>query len=144
MAVEKKRINIYLPAELYTKLKQIVDCWGSSVNGYLVWLIGNEVYDFEQFSEQENSLDDAKLVRRSFTDISEKTCYLEYNEWIPSGGDECDLEWEWHCTNCDFDLTKRYGDLYTAAREELGLFHCPHCGARILGTRYRKDDNSER
>lgn len=84
MAVEKKRINIYLPAELYTKLKQIVDCWGSLVNGYLVWLIGNEVYDFEQFSEQENSLDDAKLVRRSFTDISEKTCYLEYNEWIPS------------------------------------------------------------
>ena len=72
MAVEKKRINIYLPAELYTKLRQIVDCCGSSVNGYLVWLIGNEVYDFEQFSEQENSLDDAKLVRRSFTDISEK------------------------------------------------------------------------
>lgn len=51
MTVEKKRINIYLPAELYTKLKQIVDCWGSSVNGYLVWLIGNEVYDFEQFFE---------------------------------------------------------------------------------------------
>ena len=94
MTVEKKRINIYLPAELYTKLKQIVDCWGSSVNGYLDWLIGNEVYDFEQFSEQENSLDDANL------------------------------------------------DIKTP--KELGLFYCPRCGARILGTRYRKDDDSER
>lgn len=140
MAVEKKRINIYLPAELYTKLKQIVDCWGSSVNGYLVWLIGNAVYDFEQFSEQENSLDDAKLVRRSFADISEKTCYLEYNEWIPSGGYECDLEWEWRCSNCGVDLTDRYEDLDIKTPKELGLFHCPHCGARIIIDEPRKDD----
>ena len=114
--MKKKRINIYLPAELYTKLKQIVDCWGSSVNGYLVWLIGNEVYDFEQFSEQENSLDDAKLVRRSFTDISEKTCYLEYNEWIPSGGDKCDLEWEWRCSKSP--VMKTNDLLFTSTNQE--------------------------
>ena len=140
MAVEKKRINIYLPAELYTKLKQIVDCWGSSVNGYLVWLIGNEVYDFEQFSEQENSLDDAKLVRRSFTDISEKTCYLEYNEWIPSGGDECDLEWEWRCSNC--------GETFCADPDGINApidwTYCPNCGYRIVETNSGEDDNSER
>lgn len=144
MAVEKKRINIYVPVELYTKLKQIVDCWGSSVNGYLVWLIGNEVYDFEQFSKQENLLDDSKLVRPSFTDVSEKTCYLEYKEWIPSGGDEADLSWDWTCSNCDADLTDRYEDLDIKTPRELGLFYCPRCGARILGTRYRKDDDSER
>lgn len=144
MTVEKKRINIYLPADLYPKLKQIADCWGSSVNGYLVWLIGNEVYDFEQFSKQENSIENPKLIRPSFTNISEKTCYLEYSEWIPSGGDECDLEWDWCCSNCNVDLVETYDDLDIVTPEELGLFYCPHCGFRIIGTRFREDNNSER
>lgn len=55
-----------------------------------------------------------------------------------------DLEWDWTCSNCDADLADRYEDLDIETPKELGLFHCPHCGARILGTRYRKDDNSER
>lgn len=43
-----------------------------------------------------------------------------------------------------------YDDVFIKAAElietpeELGLFYCPRCGARILGTRYRKDDDSER
>lgn len=73
-----------------------------------------------------------------------QTCYLEYFEYIPKGGDEADLSWDWTCSNCDADLTDRYEDLDIKTPKELGLFHCPHCGARILGTRYRKDDNSER
>lgn len=140
----KKQINIYLPEELFPKLKQLANCWGNSVNGYLVWLIRNEVYDFEQFTKQENSLKNPKLIRPSFTDVSEKTCYLEYSEWIPSGGDECDIEWDWRCSNCNHDLMEHYEDLDVKTYEELGLLYCPHCGARILGTRYREDDNSGR
>lgn len=144
MTVKKKRSNIYIPVDLYDKLKTIADCWGNSVNGYLVWLIRNEVYDFEQLTEHGNSLENTKLVRPSFADTSEKVCYIEYFEYIPKGGDEADLIWDWTCSNCDADLTDRYEDLDIETPEELGLFYCPHCGARILGTRYRKDNNSER
>lgn len=144
MAIERKRTNLYIPVDLYDKLKIIADCWGNSVNGYLVWLIKNEVYDFEQLTEHGNSLENTKLVRPSFTDTSEKVCYIEYFEYIPKGGDEADLSWAWTCSNCDADLTDRYEDLDIKTPKELGLFYCPHCGARILGTRYRKDNNSER
>ena len=58
--------------------------------------------------------------------------------------DECDLEWEWRCSNCNHDLMEHYEDLDIKTPEELGLLYCPHCGARILGTRYRKDDDGER
>lgn len=144
MTVKKKRSNIYIPVDLYDKLKTIADCWGNSVNGYLVWLIRNEVYDFEQLTEHGNSLENTKLVRPSFADTSEKVCYIEYFEYIPKGGDEADLSWDWTCSNCDADLTDRYEDLDIETPEELGLLYCPHCGARILGTRYRKDNNGER
>lgn len=144
MTVKKKRSNIYIPVDLYDKLKTIADCWGNSVNGYLVWLIRNEVYDFEQLTEHGNSLENTNLVRPSFADTSEKVCYIEYFEYIPKGGDEADLSWDWTCSNCDADLTDRYEDLDVETPEELGLLYCPHCGARILGTRYRKDDDSER
>ncbi len=81
---------------------------------------------------------------RELGDLIDPKCYLEYREWIPFGGDEGDLEWEWRCSNCDFDLADNYEDLDIKTPKELGLFHCPHCGARILGARYRKDNNSER
>ena len=42
------------------------------------------------------------------------------------------------------DFTDNYEDLDIKTPRELGLFYCPRCGARILGTRYRKDDDSER
>lgn len=77
-------------------------------------------------------------------DLIDQTCYLEYREWIPNGGDECDLEWDWRCSNCNHDLMEHYEDLDVKTYEELGLLYCSHCGARILGTRYRKDNNSER
>ena len=81
---------------------------------------------------------------RELGDLIDPKCYLEYHEWIPSGGDECDLEWDWRCSNCNHDLMEHYEDLDVKTYEELGLLYCPHCGARILGTRYRKDDDSER
>ena len=81
-----------------------------------------------------------RIVRLSTTvrilaDFIDPACYLEHREWIPSGGDECDLEWDWRCSNCDFDLTGKYEDLDIKMPEELGLLYCPHCGARIIGTR---------
>lgn len=36
------------------------------------------------------------------------------------------------------NLTERYDDLDAAAREKLGLFYCPHCGTRIIGTIFDK------
>ena len=77
-------------------------------------------------------------------DLIDPKCYLEYREWIPSGGDECDLEWDWRCSNCNHDLMEHYEDLDVKTYTELGLLYCPHCGARIIGTRYGKDDDSER
>lgn len=86
------------------------------------------------------------LINQTFGCYREdRTCYLEYSEYIPKGGDEADLSWDWTCSKCDADLTDRYEDLDVVEKpEEIGLFYCPHCGARILGTRYRKDDDSER
>lgn len=33
-----------------------------------------------------------------------------------------DLEWEWRCSNCDFDLTDNYEDFDIKTPRELGLF----------------------
>ena len=77
-------------------------------------------------------------------DLIDPTCYLEYREWIPRGGREDDLEWDWRCSNCNYDLMDNYEDLGIKTYEELGLLYCPHCGARIIGTRYGKDNDSER
>ena len=136
----KKQINIYLPEELYPKLKQLANYWGESVNRYLNWRIRCDVQDFEQLTEHGNSLENTKLVRPSFTDTSEKVCYIEYFEYIPKGGDEADLSWEWRCSNCDFDLMDNYEDLDIKTPKELGLLYCPHCGARIIIDEPRKDD----
>lgn len=140
----KKQINIYLPEELYPKLKQLANCWGESVNRYLNWRIRCDVQDFEQLNERRKSLGRAEPINHMLCYRIDQTCHLEYSESIPPGGDECDLEWEWRCSNCDFDLTDNYEDLDIKTPRELGLFYCPRCGARILGTRYRKDDDSER
>lgn len=140
----KKQINIYLPEELFPKLKQLANCWGESVNGYLNWQIRCEVEDFERLTEGGKSLERAELIKPELCYRTNQTCYLEYFEYIPKGGDEADLSWDWTCSNCDADLTDRYEDLDIKTPKELGLFHCPHCGAKILGTRYRKDDDSER
>lgn len=144
MVSAKKQINIYLPEELYPKLKQLANCWGESVNRYLNWRIRCDVQDFEQLTECGKSLERAELIKPALCYREDRTCYIEYFEYIPKGGDEADLSWDWTCSNCDFDLADNYEDLDIKTPEELGLFYCPHCGARILGTRYRKDNNSER
>ena len=91
----KKQINIYLPEELYPKLKQLANCWGESVNRYLNWRIRCDVQDFEQLNERRKSLGRAEPINHMLCYRIDQTCHLEYSESIPPGGDECDLEWEW-------------------------------------------------
>lgn len=80
---------------------------------------------------------------RELGDLIDPKCYLECIETTLQGAEECDLKWDWRCSNCNHDLMEHYEDLDVKTYEELGLIYCPHCGARIIGTRYRKDNNSE-
>ena len=59
---EKKRINIYMPAELHDKLKYIADSYGNSVNGYLVWLIQMNVANYERVTKQVEEAKQAEQV----------------------------------------------------------------------------------
>lgn len=129
----KKQINIYLPEELYPKLKQLANCWGESVNRYLNWRIRCDVQDFEQLTECGKSLERTELIKPALCYRINQTCYLEYFEYIPKGGDECDLEWEWRCSNCDFDLTDNYEDLDIKTPKELGLFLLPSLWSQNFG-----------
>ena len=72
---------------------------------------------------------------RELGDLIDPKCYLECIETTPAGADECNMSWEWRCSNCNFDLTDKYEDLDIKTPEELGLLYCPHCGSRIIGTR---------
>lgn len=67
MDIERKRTNIYIPVDLYDRLKNIADCYGNSVNGYLVWLIRQNVENFEQAAkkmEQAKQAEQAKQVEQ--------------------------------------------------------------------------------
>lgn len=50
------------------------------------------------------------------------------------GDDECDMDWEWRCSNCNVNLSERYDDLDINTFEELGLSYCPNCRCRIINT----------
>lgn len=67
MAIERKRTNIYIPVDLYDRLKSIADYYGNSVNGYMVWVIRRNVEDFEQASkriEQAKQAEQTKQVEQ--------------------------------------------------------------------------------
>lgn len=62
---EKKRINVYMPAELHDKLKEVAASYGNSVNGYLVWLIQRDIFNFEQVAKQSEQTRPAEQVRQT-------------------------------------------------------------------------------
>lgn len=62
---EKKRINVYMPAELHDKLKEVAISYGNSVNGYLVWLIQRDIFKFEQVAKQSEQTIPAEQVRQT-------------------------------------------------------------------------------
>lgn len=64
MAIERKRTNIYIPVDLYDRLKNIADCYGNSVNGYLVWLIRQNVENFEQAAKKMKQAKQAEQAKQ--------------------------------------------------------------------------------
>lgn len=62
---EKKRINVYMPAELHDKLKEVAAFYGNSVNGYLVWLIQRDIFNFEKVAKQSEQTRPAEQVRQT-------------------------------------------------------------------------------
>lgn len=65
---EKKRINVYMPAELHDKLKEVAASYGNSVNGYLVWLIQRDIFNFEQVAKQSEQTIPAEQVNHVVTE----------------------------------------------------------------------------
>mgnify|MGYP000968015378 CR=1 FL=1 len=96
--------------------------------------IVENICDAINIADTTNTFREPEDIYELLADVIDPTCWIERSERISDDKDGEYIKLEWHCTNCDFDLTKRYGDLCTAAREELGLLYCPHCGARIIGT----------
>lgn len=75
MAIERKRTNIYIPVDLYDRMKSIADCYGNSVNGYLVWLIRQNVENFEQAAkkiEQANQAEQVKQVAQIKSTVTQE------------------------------------------------------------------------
>lgn len=66
--------------------------------------------------------------------LIDPTCTLIYRETTPRGADECDMDWEWRCSNCNVNLSEQYNDLDINTFEELGLSYCPNCRCRIINT----------
>lgn len=63
--------------------------------------------------------------------LIDPTCTLIYRDTTPRGADECDMDWEWRCSNCNVNLSERYDDLDINTFEELGLTYCPNCGKKV-------------
>lgn len=66
--------------------------------------------------------------------LIDPTCTLIYRDTTPRGADECNMDWEWRCSNCNANLSERYDDLDINTFEELGLSYCPNCRHRIINT----------
>jgi hypothetical protein len=100
--------------------------------------IVENICDAINIADPTNTFREPEDIYQLLAGIIDPTCWIEHSERIQDDGDGEYIKLEWHCTNCDFNLTERYNDLDAAAREELGLFYCPHCGTRIIGTIFDK------
>lgn len=98
--------------------------------------IVENICDAINIADPTNTFREPEDIYQLLADTIDPTCWIEHSERIQDDG-EC-IKDEWHCTNCDFDLTEKYDNLDTAAREELGLLYCPNCGTRIIGTIFDK------
>lgn len=96
------------------------------------------ICDAINIADPTNTFREPEDIYQLLAGIIDPTCWIERSERISDDKDGEYIKLEWHCTNCDFNLTERYDDLDAATREELGLFYCPHCGTRIIGTIFDK------
>ena len=100
--------------------------------------IVENICDAINIADPTNTPREPEDIYQLLAGIIDPTCWIERSERISNDKDGEYIKLEWHCTNCDFNLTERYDDLDAATREELGLFYCPHCGSRIIGTIFDK------
>lgn len=100
--------------------------------------IVENICDAISITDPTNTFREPEDIYQLLAGIIDPTCWIERSERISDDKDGEYIKLEWHCTNCNFNLTERYDDLDAAAREELGLFYCPHCGTRIIGTIFDK------
>lgn len=100
--------------------------------------IVDNICDAINIADPTNTFREPEDIYQLLAGIIDPTCWIERSERISDDKDGEYIKLEWHCTNCDFDLTEKYDNLDTAAREELGLLYCPHCGTRIIGTIFDK------
>lgn len=100
--------------------------------------IVKNICDAINIADPTNTFREPEDIYQLLAGIIDPTCWIERSERISDDKDGEYIKLEWHCTNCDFDLTEKYDNLDTAAREELGLRYCPHCGTRIIGTIFDK------
>ena len=100
--------------------------------------IVENICDAINIADPTNTFREPEDIYQLLAGIIDPTCWIERSERISDDKDGEYIKLEWHCTNCDFNLTERYDGLDAAAREELGLFYCPHCGTRIIGTIFDK------
>lgn len=100
--------------------------------------IVENICDAINIADPTNTFREPEDIYQLLAGIIDPTCWIERSERISNDKDGEYIKLEWHCTNCDFNLTERYDDFDAAAREELGLFYCPHCGTRIIGTIFDK------
>ena len=100
--------------------------------------IVENICDAINIADPTNTFHEPEDIYQLLAGIIDPTCWIERSERISDDKDGEYIKLEWYCTNCDFNLTERYDDLDAATREELGLFYCPHCGTRIIGTIFDK------
>lgn len=100
--------------------------------------IVENICDAINIADPTNTFREPEDIYQLLAGIIDPTCWIERSERISDDKDGEYIKLEWHCTNCDFNLTERYDNLDASAREELGLFYCPHCGTRIIGTIFDK------
>lgn len=100
--------------------------------------IVENICDAINIADPTNTFREPEDIYQLLAGIIDPTCWIERSERISDDKDGEYIKLEWHCTNCDFNLTERYDDLDAASLEELGLFYCPHCGTRIIGTIFDK------
>ena len=93
--------------------------------------LANELLEIERIlgwdADQPNNYTFTKLA-----ELIDPICHVKEYDITPRGADECDMEWEWRCTNCHINLSYKFDDLDIKTPEEIGLFYCPNCGHRII------------
>ena len=95
--------------------------------------LANEMLELEGILGQNVTKPEGFTFER-LAQLIDPTCTLICYNTTPRGADECDMDWEWRCSNCNVNLSERYDDLDINTFEELGLTYYPNCRCRIINT----------